>query len=130
MWRAVGAGVGSIEHGPFVNKADIAFMKQHGTWYGPTIGAGKYVGEKADQGWYPPQVAAKAREVGPQIQKTFAAAYKAGVKIAFGTDAGVSPHGDNAGEFELMVQAGMPAAQALQSATENAASLQIGRAHV
>src|SRR3546814_19884949 len=83
-----------------MNKADIALMKQHGTWYLPTIIAGKYVGEKADQGWYPPQVAAKAREVGPQIQQTFAAAYKAGVKIAFGTDAGVYPHGDNAGRSD------------------------------
>ena len=61
--------------------------------------------------------------MGPQIQKTFAIAYKAGVKIAFGTDSGVSLHGDNAKEFIYMTEAGMPAMEAIQAATKNAASL-------
>ena len=122
--RSVLAGVDSIEHGTFMDAADMQLMKQHGTWYVPTIIAGDYVGQKAKvPGYYPAQVAAKAAQVGPQIMQTAGAAYRAGVPIAFGTDAGVYPHGQNAHEFELMVQAGMPAAFALQSATRNAARL-------
>ena len=121
--RAVLAGVDSIEHGTFMDAQDMRLMKQHGTWYVPTITAGEFVGSKADAGWYPPQVAAKARQVGPQILKTAGAAYRAGVPIAFGTDAGVFPHGDNAKEFAYMVEAGIPAAFALQAATRNAAQL-------
>jgi imidazolonepropionase-like amidohydrolase len=98
-------------------------MKQRGTWYVPTIIAGKYVQEKAGEGWFPPQIARKAEEVGPIIQATAGKAWKAGVRIAFGTDAGVYPHGDNAKEFGYMVEAGMPAAFVLQSATTNAAAL-------
>jgi imidazolonepropionase-like amidohydrolase len=90
----------------------------------PTIIAGKYVQEMAAKpGYYPPQVAAKAMQVGPIIQATAGKAYKAGVKIAFGTDAAVYPHGQNAHEFELMVQAGMPPMFTLQAATVNAAQL-------
>jgi imidazolonepropionase-like amidohydrolase len=90
----------------------------------PTIIAGDYVAQKARiPGYYPPQVAAKAMQIGPHILATAGKAYRAGVPIAFGTDAGVYPHGDNAHEFELMVQAGMPAAFALQTATRNAAKL-------
>jgi imidazolonepropionase-like amidohydrolase len=121
--RAVIGGVDSIEHGTFMDDADMALMKQHGTWYVPTIIAGKYVEGKAKEGWYPPQVAAKAEQVGPIIQATAGKAYRAGVKIAFGTDAGVYPHGDNAKEFEYMVQAGMPAMYVLQAATTHAAEL-------
>ncbi|HVI57572.1 MAG TPA: amidohydrolase family protein [Luteimonas sp.] len=122
--RAVAAGVDSIEHGTFMDDADMQLMKQHGTWYVPTIIAGKYVEEKASvPGYYPPQVAAKARQVGPIIQKTAGRAYKAGVKIAFGTDAAVYPHGQNAKEFAYMVDAGMPPAYALQAATTHAAEL-------
>jgi imidazolonepropionase-like amidohydrolase len=122
--RAVLAGVDSIEHGTFMDAKDMQLMKQHGTWYVPTIIAGDYVGQKAKvPGYYPPQVAAKAAQVGPQILKTAGAAYRAGVQIAFGTDAGVFPHGQNAHEFELMVQAGMPPAFALQAATTHAAKL-------
>ena len=122
--RAVLAGVDSIEHGTYMDDADMKLMKQHGTWYVPTIIAGDYVAQKAKTpGFYPPQVAAKALQVGPLIMATAGRAYRAGVPIAFGTDAGVYPHGDNAHEFELMVQAGMPAAFALQTATRNASKL-------
>ncbi|MEO8671058.1 MAG: amidohydrolase family protein [Tahibacter sp.] len=122
--RAVIGGVDSIEHGTFMDEADMKLMKEHGTWYVPTIIAGKYVAGKAKTpGYYPAQIAAKALQVGPLIQITAGKAYKAGVKIAFGTDAAVYPHGDNAHEFELMVGAGMPATYALQAATSHAAEL-------
>ena len=121
--RAVVGGVDSIEHGTFMDDADMKLMKERGTWYVPTIIAGKFVEEKAGQGWYPPQVARKAREVGPIIQHTAGKAYRAGVKIAFGTDAGVYPHGENAKELQYMVEAGMPPAFALQAATTHAAEL-------
>lgn len=122
--RAVLGGVDSIEHGTFMDDQDMKLMKEHGTWYVPTIIAGDFVAHKAAiPGYYPPQVAAKAAAIGPLILATAGRAYKAGVKIAFGTDAGVYPHGENAHEFELMVQAGMPALFALQAATRNAAQL-------
>lgn len=122
--RAVAAGVDSIEHGTFMDAADLQLMKQHGTWLVPTIIAGKYAQEMAEKpGYFPPQVARKAKLVGPVIQANAGRAYKAGVKIAFGTDAGVYPHGENAKEFEYMVQAGMPAMFVLQAATTHAAEL-------
>ena len=122
--RAVLGGVDSIEHGTFMSDKTIALMKQHRTWYVPTISAGTYVAEKAKTpGYYPEIVRPKALAVGPQIQQTFARAWKAGVRIAFGTDAAVYPHGGNAHEFVLMVEAGMPPAAALQSATVGAAEL-------
>jgi imidazolonepropionase-like amidohydrolase len=116
--------VDSIEHGTFMDAADLQLMKQHGTWLVPTIIAGKYAQEMAEKpGYFPPQVARKAKLVGPVIQANAGRAYKAGVKIAFGTDAGVYPHGENAKEFEYMVQAGMPAMFVLQAATTHAAEL-------
>ncbi len=122
--RAVLGGVDSIEHGTFMDDLDMKLMKEHGTWYVPTIIAGDTVARKAAiPGYYPPQVAAKAAAIGPLIQATAGRAYKAGVKIAFGTDAGVYPHGENAHEFELMVQAGMPPLFAIQTATTHAAEL-------
>jgi imidazolonepropionase-like amidohydrolase len=122
--RAVIGGVDSIEHGTFLNDEDIKLMKQHGTYLVPTIIAGKYVEEKAKvPGYFPPQIAAKALAVGPLIQGAAGRAYKAGVKIAFGTDASVYPHGQNGKEFGYMVDAGMPAMAALQAATVNAAAL-------
>jgi imidazolonepropionase-like amidohydrolase len=122
--RAIIGGVDSIEHGTFMDDADMKLMKEHGTWYVPTIIAGKYVEEKASvPGYYPAQIAAKAKQVGPIIQQTAGKAYKAGVKIAFGTDAAVYPHGDNAKEFKYMVDAGMPTAFVLQAATTHAAEL-------
>jgi imidazolonepropionase-like amidohydrolase len=122
--RAVLGGVDSIEHGTLMNDEDIRLMKEHGTWYVPTLSAGEFVTQKAKvSGYYPPQVAAKAAALGPLILATAGRAYKAGVKIAFGTDAAVFPHGQNAREFELMVQAGMPPLFALQAATTHAAEL-------
>lgn len=122
--RAVLGGVDSIEHGTFMDEADMKLMVEHGTWYVPTLSAGEYVAQKAHvPGYYPPQVAAKAAAIGPLIQATAHRAYLAHVKIAFGTDAGVYPHGDNAREFELMVQSGMPAMYALEAATIHAAQL-------
>jgi imidazolonepropionase-like amidohydrolase len=117
-------GVDSIEHGTFMDENDIKLMVEHGTWYVPTLSAGDFVARQSRvPGYYPPQVAAKAAAVGPLILATAARAYKAHVKIAFGTDAAVYPHGQNAHEFELMVQAGMPPMFTLQAATINAAQL-------
>lgn len=122
--RAVVGGVTSIEHGTFLDDEGIRLMKKHGTWLVPTIIAGKWVGEKAEvEGFFPDIIRPKAREVGPQIQSTFAKAYEAGVKIAFGTDSGVSAHGDNAREFEYMVEAGMPPLAAIRAATLAGATL-------
>jgi imidazolonepropionase-like amidohydrolase len=107
--RAILGGVTSIEHGTFMDDEDIRLAKQYGTYYVPTIIAGKSVADSAKiAGFFPPVIARKAMEVGPQIQNTFAKAYKAGVKIAFGTDAGVYAHGKNYIEFQYMVEAGMP----------------------
>lgn len=125
MKRAVLGGIHSIEHGTFMNDEIMTLMKENGTYYVPTISAGKFVYEKAIKSpqFFPPMVRKKAIEVGPQIQGTFAKAYEAGVKIAFGTDSAVSPHGDNAKEFMYMVEAGMPAYEAIKSATVAASDL-------
>src|SRR5690625_2364875 len=106
----------------------MKLMKKHGTWFVPTIIAGELVAQQAPENpeVYPPQVARKALEIGPKILETAGRAYKAGVKIAFGTDAGVYPHGDNAHEFELMVEAGMPPMYAIQASTTHADEL-LGR---
>ncbi len=122
--RAVEAGVNSIEHGTYLDEAGMDLMIAKGTYYVPTIMAGEWVAEKAKiDNFFPELVRPKAAAIGPQIQSTFAKAYKRGVKIAFGTDSGVSPHGDNWQEFVLMVEAGMPAAEAIQSATIETAKL-------
>ena len=124
MRRAIVAGVTSIEHGTYMDDELFALMKEHGTWYVPTIHAGRFVAEKAKvDGYYPDIVRPKAARIGSQIQATFARAYKAGVNIGFGTDMGVGPHGDNAREFLYMVETGMPAAEALQAATVDAAKV-------
>ena len=108
-----------------MNEEIMNLMKQNGTYYVPTISAGKFVYEVATRNpqYFPAMIRKKAIEVGPQIQETFAKAYRAGVKIAFGTDTGVSPHGDNAKEFLYMVEAGMPAYEAIKSATVAASDL-------
>lgn len=124
MRRAIEGGVTSIEHGTYMDDEIFALMKKHGTWYVPTITAGRFVADKAKvPGYFPEIVRPKAERIGTQIQDTFAKAYKAGVRIAFGTDMGVGPHGDNALEFGYMVEAGMPAAEALQAATLRAAAV-------
>lgn len=124
MLRAIKAGVTSIEHGTYMDKDVFKQMKKHGTYYVPTIMAGNWVAEKAKiDGFFPELVRPKAAAIGPLIQQTFAKAYKAGVKIAFGTDSGVSAHGDNGLEFALMVEAGMQPIEAIRSATQNAADL-------
>ena len=122
--RAIIGGVASIEHGSFMNDEDFALAKQHGTYLVPTIIAGKSVADSAKiPGFFPPVIMRKATEVGTQIRATFGRAYKAGVKIAFGTDAGVYRHGKNAMEFQYMVEAGMPPIEAIKAATVNAADL-------
>jgi imidazolonepropionase-like amidohydrolase len=122
--RAILGGVSSIDHGTYMNDEDIALAKKYGTYLVPTIIAGKSVADSAKiPGYFPAVIAKKASEVGPQIQQTFGRAYKAGVKIAFGTDAGVYPHGKNALEFVYMTEAGMPPMEAIKAATVNAADL-------
>lgn len=118
MQRAIIGGVTTIEHGTFMSEKTMELMKTHGTYYVPTITAGKAVADNAKiEGFYPEIIVPKALEVGPQIQNTFAKAYERGVKIAFGTDAGVFPHGINGKEFGYMVEVGMPEMEAIQSAT-------------
>ena len=124
MKRAIRAGVDSVEHGTYMDAEARALMKRQGTWYVPTISAGKWVAELAEQDdKLPAVVRPKAAAVGPQIQSTFERAWRDGVNIAFGTDAGVGPHGSNAKEFRYMVETGYPVMAALQSATVNAAKL-------
>jgi imidazolonepropionase-like amidohydrolase len=124
MKRAVLAGINSIEHGTFMDQEVMQLMKEKGTYYVPTIMAGDWVAEKAKiPNFFPELVRPKAEKIGPQIQSTFAEAYKAGVKIAFGTDSGVSAHGDNWQEFILMTSAGMSNKDALRSATIETAKL-------
>ena len=124
MRRAVAAGVDTIEHGTYMSDEVMALMKRNGTWYVPTIHAGRFVADKAKiDGYFPEVVRPKAERIGALIQDTAARAYRNGVKIAFGTDMGVGPHGDNAREFVYMVEAGIPAAVALQSATVRAAEV-------
>jgi len=122
--RAVRAGVHSIEHGTLMDDEGMRLMREKGTYYVPTIIAGLWVAEKAqDPDFFPELVRPKAAEIGPQIKGTFGKAYQAGVKIAYGTDTGVSAHGNNATEFKHMVEAGMPPIKAIQSATVEAAKL-------
>ncbi|MGB0186684.1 MAG: amidohydrolase family protein [Flavobacteriaceae bacterium] len=128
MQRAVIGGVTTIEHGTKMSTKTMDLMKEYGTYFVPTITAGKAVAENAKiEGFYPEIIVPKALEIGPKIQSTFAKAYKRGVPIAFGTDAGVFPHGLNAKEFGYMVEVGMPAMEAIQSATvTNATILGLG----
>lgn len=118
MQRAVKAGVKTIEHGTLMSEETMDLMKEYDAYLVPTITAGKEVTEKAEvENYYPELVVPKAREIGPQIQNTFSKAYKRGVPIVFGTDAGVFKHGENAREFGYMVEAGMPAMEAIRVAT-------------
>ncbi len=124
MKRAVLAGITTIEHGTMMTEEVMDLMIEKGTYFVPTISAGKFVMEKAKiPGYFPPIIVPKALAIGPKIQETFAKAYKRGVKIAFGTDTGVAPHGSNAEEFVFMTEAGMPAKDAILSATKVTAEL-------
>jgi imidazolonepropionase-like amidohydrolase len=128
--RATVAGVASLEHGTFISDETFALMKKNGTYLVPTLIAGMTVSANAKiAGFYPDSVAAKALEVGPRMGASFARAYKMGVKIAFGTDAGVFPHGENAKEFEYMVANGMRPIDAIGAAGMPAADL-LGKANV
>ncbi len=124
MQRAIRAGVKTIEHGTLMSDETMELMKKHDSYLVPTITAGRFVSDKAKiANYYPAIIVPKALEIGPKIQKTFGRAYKKGVGIAFGTDAGVFPHGENAKEFGYMVEAGMPAMETLQAATITNAKL-------
>ena len=124
MLRAVNAGVTSIEHGTFMDEEVMDAMKKNGTYYVPTILAGEWVAEKSKiDNFFPELVRPKAAKIGPQILDTFTKAHKYGVKIAFGTDSGVSAHGDNWQEFALMVKGGMSPLETIQSATLETAKL-------
>ncbi|SMF05331.1 metal-dependent hydrolase family protein [Pseudobacteriovorax antillogorgiicola] len=124
MKRAILAGVDSIEHGTYMDQEIMKLMKQKGTYYVPTILAGHWVAEKSKiSGFFPDLVRPKAAQIGPLILTTFSKAYHFGVKIAYGTDSGVSSHGDNWQEFGLMVKGGMSPMEAIQSATIHAAKL-------
>ena len=124
MKRAVLGGVTSIEHGTFMDEEVMELMKKMGTFYVPTVIAGRSSADSSKiPNYYPEMVAKKAAAIGPIIQGTFAKAYKAGVKIAFGTDAGVFGHGKNGYEFVLMNEGGMPVLEAIKSATVTAADL-------
>lgn len=116
--RAILGGVKTIEHGTLMSSETMVLMKKNDVYLVPTISAGKFVSEKAKiKGYYPEVIVPKALDIGPKIQNMFGRAYKAGVGIAFGTDAAVFYHGDNGKEFGYMVEAGMPAIETIQSAT-------------
>lgn len=118
MQRAIRGSVTTIEHGTLMSEETMDLMKKNNTYLVPTITAGKEVSENAEiENYYPALVVPKAKEIGPKIQNTFGTAYKRGVPIAFGTDAGVFEHGKNGKEFGYMVEAGMPEMEAIQTAT-------------
>ena len=118
MKIAIKGGVQTIEHGSFMSEETMALMIKYNCYLIPTISAGKQVAEKAKKpGFFPPVVARKALEIGPIHQNTMAQAYKKGVPMGFGTDAGVFPHGKNAIEFGYLLEAGIPVKESLKAAT-------------
>ena len=124
MRRAILGGVKTIEHGTLMSEETMELMIKYDVYLVPTITAGKEVSDKAKiKGFYPEIIVPKALEIGPKIQSTFAKAYKKGVGIAFGTDAGVYDHGKNGKEFGYMVEAGMPVIEAIQAATTTSAKI-------
>jgi len=118
---AVACGVDSIEHGSFLTRETLEQMKAAGTYLVPTLMAGHSLEDRLDD--FPPEIAAKARQAIDSVDRMFKTALDVGVPIAYGTDAGVFPHGKNAGEFALMVGLGMPPLEALKAATSSAADL-------
>ncbi len=124
MFRAVNAGVTTIEHGSIMADRTMRLMKEKQTYLVPTISAGEHVAKMARiPGYYPEIIIPKAIEVGVQNKATTKKAFQMGVPIAFGTDAGVYPHGDNAGEFLYMDEIGIPAEYSIKSATITNAKL-------
>ena len=121
-WAAE-AGVDSVEHGSYIDDAGIAAMKEHGTYLVPTLYLGDWMINNAGLTHLPPPLLAKAQDVIPAARKNIAHAFANGVKVAFGTDAAVYPHGMNAHEFAVMVRLGLTPLQAIQAATVNAADL-------
>src|SRR6266404_1936061 len=119
--EAIEAGVDSIEHGSFMKPETLAMMKKKGTYLTPTLMATEWIMSKIDS--YPPALQAKARAAGAARSEMFRNAVRLGVRISFGTDAAVFPHGQNAKEFALMTGLGMAAIDALKSATSNDAEL-------
>jgi imidazolonepropionase-like amidohydrolase len=117
------AGVDSIEHGSYIDDAGIATLKKNGTYLVPTLYLADWFMENAEKLGTPPDLIAKAREVFPNSRKNVARAFAAGVKVGFGTDSAVYPHGLNAHEFAVMVKLGMTPLQAIQAATVNDADL-------
>ncbi|MGD0791073.1 MAG: amidohydrolase family protein [Terriglobales bacterium] len=117
------AGVDSIEHGSYIDDAAIATMKKNGTYLVPTLYLADWFLENAEKIGTPAELIAKAREVMPAARKNVARAFAAGVKVGFGTDAAVYPHGLNAHEFAVMVKLGLTPLQAIQAATINDADL-------
>ncbi len=113
-WAAE-AGVDSIEHGSYIDDAGIAAMKEHGTYLVPTLYLGDWMLENAGLTHLPPPLLAKAKDVIPAARKNIAHAFASGVKVAFGTDAAVYPHGMNAHEFAVMVKLGLTPLQAIQA---------------
>ena len=124
MKRAVLAGVDSVEHGTYMTTEVMQLMIERGTYYVPTISAGEFVAEKSKiDNYFPDIVRPKAASVGPQIGSTFRKAHDMGVKIAFGTDVGVQPHGTNWKEFVYMNKYGMDPMDSIKSATIETAKL-------
>lgn len=115
------AGGHSIEHGTFLDAESIRLFRRNNAVLVPTVMAGEWVTLQADSGWMTPFQRAKALEVGPRMLDMLRQAHRGGVTIAFGTDSGVSAHGDNAREFELYVEAGLTPMEALRTATVTAA---------
>lgn len=124
---AIRAGIDSIEHGSFLDDEALQMMKQKGTYLVPTLMAGEYAGGRRATRQYPPEIAAKAKAALEGRSATFRRALALGVKIAFGTDSAVSPHGRNAEEFTLMVEHGMSPAAALLTGPAAAALLGVSK---
>ena len=122
LWASQ-AGVDSIEHGSYIDDAGIAEMKKNGTYLVPTLYLGDWFLENAERNHVPDYLLAKAKAVMPAARQNIAHAFASGVKVAFGTDAAVYPHGLNAHEFAVMVKLGLTPLQAIQAATVNAADL-------
>ena len=120
---AVKAGVNSIEHGSLLDEEGVALMKERGTYLVPTIFVGYAVEKHAGEWKLPEKLIEKARRINREKRESLQRAFAAGVKVAYGTDAGVFPHGENAADFRYLVEYGMTPLQAIQSATIHAADL-------